>query len=652
MTTGLRSSLRVVLAFSAFLGWFIPQGAKASEPTSGATLPAEPPLSEGERSVLQKAQAERIAAINKVYSAVVCVFGSDPSVGGGSGVLIDPCGLTLTNHHVVAAAGAEGFGGLSDGRLYRWRLIGTDPGGDIALIQLQRKEPFPISTIGDSDALRVGDWALVMGNPFALADNYQPSVTMGIISGLKRFQPGGGGKNQLIYGNCIQVDASINPGNSGGPLFNLQSQLVGINGRGSFKERGRVNVGLGYAVSVRQILNFIPDLLATKIALHGTLDSLFANRGNKVVCSTIDLDSPAARAGLELGDDIVSFDGEQIADANDFTNLITTLPAGWPVRLIYRRAGRTHAIEVPLSPLPYALQQPQEEKDPHEPPPDVPGQSSIAHAVDGSNSPHTDDPPVPRRPGRPQGLGKKWNLANAGSISEPLVNQEHARRIIGRWSDSLRNPGDDKSPAGWRIKSSLSKAGKSVGHQECLIASDGRFRVDVTLGDTSESFGFDGKEFWRAHGDAAAEVLTPAQWLEQPLRLQALAVAASVRPDMLSAQGTWSLDGGDRIQQRRSYRVQWKGSQESSLFLWLSLDVQGDLTRQELLGIGAKGTPDERGSRILFSNHRSQGVVLPWKSEIVTGVSRAPELTIIIDRCDPETTLPDSSLQKPGHDKK
>src|SRR5207237_5136646 len=129
----------------------------------------------------------------------------------------------------------------------------------------------------------VGDWSMAMGNPFVLAEDQHPTVTLGIVSGTHRYQPGDG-LNTLVYGNCIQVDSSINPGNSGGPLFNLRGEVIGINGRGSFEERGRVNVGLGYAISSKQIKNFIPELLATKIVQHGTLDTVFGNPQAGVLC--------------------------------------------------------------------------------------------------------------------------------------------------------------------------------------------------------------------------------------------------------------------------------------------------------------------------------------------------------------------------------
>src|SRR5439155_16219299 len=171
-------------------------------------------------------------------------------------------------------------------------------------------------------------------------------------SGVKRFQEGSG-LNQLVYGNCLQVDSSINPGNSGGPLFDIRGQIIGINGRGSFEERGRVNVGLGYAISSNQIKNFIPELLATKIAQHGTLDAMFGNREERVICHTLNLDSAAAKGGLALGHRLVSFEGAPIHDANELTNLLSTYPAGWPAEVVVEHEGMPKTIHVRLAALPY-----------------------------------------------------------------------------------------------------------------------------------------------------------------------------------------------------------------------------------------------------------------------------------------------------------
>ena len=142
----------------AFRGsFFVRSRADGAEP---ATISAD------DLAAVKAAEAARIRAIDSVYGAVVAIYGNDRG-GGGSGVLYDPAGYALTNHHVVAAAGDDGWAGLADGKLYRWKLIGTDPGGDVAIIQLRRQRShFPIAPLGDSDTVRVGDWAMAMGNPF------------------------------------------------------------------------------------------------------------------------------------------------------------------------------------------------------------------------------------------------------------------------------------------------------------------------------------------------------------------------------------------------------------------------------------------------------------------------------------------------------
>ena len=116
-----------------------------------------------------------------------------------------------------------------------------------------------------------------MGNPFSLATDFTPTVTFGLISGVNRYQPPEG-KGLLEYTDCIQIDTSINPGNSGGPLFNMQGELIGINGRGSFEKRGRVNSGVGYAISINQIKNFLGHLQAGIDTDHATLGAVRRHR--------------------------------------------------------------------------------------------------------------------------------------------------------------------------------------------------------------------------------------------------------------------------------------------------------------------------------------------------------------------------------------
>jgi serine protease Do len=194
---------------------------------------------------VRNAESRRIAVISKIRPAVVAVF-ANGGQGGGSGVVIDPEGFALTNFHVVQGVGPTMKCGLDDGVLYDAVLVGLDKVGDVALIKLLPKEqgkPFPNVPLGDSDKVRAGDWSIAMGNPFLLATDFSPTVTFGMVSGVHRYQYPAG--TLLEYTDCIQVDTSINPGNSGGPLFNTDGELIGINGRGSFEKRGRVNSGVG-----------------------------------------------------------------------------------------------------------------------------------------------------------------------------------------------------------------------------------------------------------------------------------------------------------------------------------------------------------------------------------------------------------------------
>src|SRR5262245_28913900 len=180
---------------------------------------------------VKQAEEQRVAAVEKVRPAVIAIF-SPGGQGGGSGVLVTPDGYALTNFHVTEGAGPVMQCGLPDGVLYDAVLVGHDKVGDVALIKvLPKKEGqvFPFAPMGDSDKLRAGDWSLAMGNPFLLATDFTPTVTYGLVSGVHRYQYPA--NTLLEHTDCIQMDTSINPGNSGGPLFNMNGELVGINGR-------------------------------------------------------------------------------------------------------------------------------------------------------------------------------------------------------------------------------------------------------------------------------------------------------------------------------------------------------------------------------------------------------------------------------------
>ncbi len=289
-----------------------------------------------------EAQQKRVEVVEKVAPTVVAIFGPGGG-GGGSGVLITKDGYALTNFHVTQGAGDYMQCGLSDGNLYDAVIVGIDPTGDVAMIKLLGRDDFPTAPLGDSDKVQPGDWTFAMGNPFLLATDFRPTVTFGIVSGVHRYQYPAG--TILEYTDCIQVDTSINPGNSGGPLFNRDGELIGINGRGSFEKRGRVNSGAGYAISINQIKHFMDHLKSGRIVDHATLGAtVFARDDGAVIIDQILEESEAYRRGLRAGDELVSFAGRPIRSVNQFKNILGIYPKGWKLPLVYRRDGQKYTI--------------------------------------------------------------------------------------------------------------------------------------------------------------------------------------------------------------------------------------------------------------------------------------------------------------------
>ncbi|WP_442506389.1 S1C family serine protease [Novipirellula sp. SH528] len=305
--------------------------------TAGSTSAAEGPLTLS--PLLAEAEQDRIEAIERAMPSTVCVFVPGGG-GGGSGVLISPEGYALTNFHVSSPAGNYMRCGLSDGNIYDAVIVGIDPVGDLALIRLLGRDDFPYATLADSQKANAGDWCMVIGNPFLLASNLQPTVTWGILSGVNRYQYPSG--TLLEYADCLQTDASINPGNSGGPLYDAEGRLLGIVGRASFEKRGRVNVGVGYAISINQAKNFLGYLHSGRIVDHATLGATVATDADGGVrVSNILESSDAYRRGLRYSAEIIEIDGRVVQTANDVQNVIATLPSGWRVKLVYRYEGNT-----------------------------------------------------------------------------------------------------------------------------------------------------------------------------------------------------------------------------------------------------------------------------------------------------------------------
>lgn len=557
-------------------------------------------LTDADIALIKSVERQRIKAIDKVIGSVIAIYDENRK-GGGSGVIIDPSGIALTNHHVIMGAGVHGWGGLADGKMYKWKLIGTDPGGDVSIIQMEGKDEFPFTPLGDSDLVQVGDWAMAMGNPFILTEDQSPTVTLGIVSGVKRYQYGAG-KNQLVYGNCIQVDSSINPGNSGGPLFNLHGEVIGINGRGSFQDRGRVNVGLGYAISSNQIKNFIPDLLATKLVEHATLDASFSDRDGKVVCSTLNLDAPIAAAGLELGDELLEFEGTIIKNANQFTNLICTIPEDWPTELkIRKKEGDEQTIAIRTFGLPYSK--------PRQPP---------------------NRPNKKRSPDEEQQLKRQREMiallaAEPGEIRHKDINRRYAEHLIKRW----KKAGDQNSVSRGQIAvdDELTRGGKPVGSQSIVISSDGRFRIQWNLDGTETTFLFDGKDFHRI-AEGKNQKLSLVQAKLSPPITQAIAIAAGMKETPFKSFGNALIDGSDKSQKKYAYRMRLLDDDDDEFFFWLQEHGEQGLPGIQLSKVAPTKDLEDAGGVIFDFWKRVGPFMFPANRTFVEGLAERPSLHI------------------------
>ncbi|MEZ6134906.1 MAG: trypsin-like peptidase domain-containing protein [Pirellulaceae bacterium] len=297
-------------------------------------------------SLVVEAQQQRVDVMRRAASATISIFGLDGG-GGGSGVIVTPDGYALTNYHVSSACGDHMRCGLDDGSLVDAVIVGIDATGDVSLIKLLGRDDFPTAPLADSDEVRVGQWCFAAGNPFVLATNLQPSISLGIVSGVNRYQYPAG--TLLEYADCIQTDAAVNPGNSGGPLFDLSGQVIGINGRCSFEKRGRVNVGVGYAISANQIKYFMDILRSGRLVDHATLGATVStDEAAEVLVSNILNGSDAYRRGLRYGDEIVRLADREVKTTNTFKNILGTLPKDWRVPIEIRRNGETQTLLVRL----------------------------------------------------------------------------------------------------------------------------------------------------------------------------------------------------------------------------------------------------------------------------------------------------------------
>lgn len=274
--------------------------------------------------------------------------------GQGSGFIISADGTILTNAHVVDGADRVTVR-LKDGRQFDGKVSGVDEVTDLAVVKISTSDRLPVATMGDSDAVQVGDWAIAVGNPLGL-DN---TVTLGIVSTLNRSSADVGIPDKRL--DFIQTDAAINPGNSGGPLLNEQGEVIGIN------TAIRANaMGIGFAIPINKAKDISTRLARGEAVRHpylgvqiATLTPEQARDNNDDPNSTIILpevngalvmgivpDSPAAKGGIRRGDVITQVNGQAITRADQLQNLVENSELGKPLQIIVKRGDLTRMLSV------------------------------------------------------------------------------------------------------------------------------------------------------------------------------------------------------------------------------------------------------------------------------------------------------------------
>jgi serine protease Do len=297
-----------------------------------------------------------------------------PSRGVGSGFIVDPKGVILTNYHVV-----EGMSSimvkLQSGEQLRGTVIGTDEETDVAVVKVNAGRDLPAVALGDSDAAQVGDWVLAVGSPFGL----EQTVTAGIISTKERQTDQG-----AAFRRFIQTDAAINRGNSGGPLVNMRGEVIGINSQIA-TSTGDYN-GIGFALPSNIASSVFKQLMASGKVRRGYLgvflDSVkpeFARvyempkAAGAIIKDIADAQSPAAKAGIQTNDIIVEYNGQEVASAQDLINKVASTPVGQTIPVVYLREvnnrleRRTTSITVGERPAPRTSSAPTERLDKPQP---------------------------------------------------------------------------------------------------------------------------------------------------------------------------------------------------------------------------------------------------------------------------------------------
>ena len=268
----------------------------------------------------------------------------------GSGFVIDPSGIVITNNHVVENA-EEIIVNFSNGEKFKAELLGRDPKTDLAVLKVITKKKLPFVKFGDNTKARVGDWVIAIGNPFGLGG----SLSVGVISAINR------DINSGPYDSYIQTDAAINKGNSGGPLFNLDGEVIGVNTAIISPTGGSVGIGFSIPADMAQIV--ITQLreygetrrgwLGVRIQLitEDLAESLGLLRPRGALVSEIIPGGPADEAGMKQGDVILSFDGKEVTEMRDLPRIVAETPIDKAVQVKVQRRGKVVTLKVKVGRL-------------------------------------------------------------------------------------------------------------------------------------------------------------------------------------------------------------------------------------------------------------------------------------------------------------
>jgi S1-C subfamily serine protease len=338
-------------------------------PTGTVVKKGQNPIADAAATVLPSVVSIDIAGEREVQNPLgMFGFPSQKQVvrGKGSGIIISDDGYILTNNHVVAEANDIKVT-LSNGKKYPAKLIGRDSLTEVAVIKIDATN-LPAARLGNSDDLRVGDWAIAVGNPLG----QQNTVTVGVISAIGRDEQV---SERTQLKNLIQTDAAINPGNSGGALTNIQGEVIGINTMivSPNAQQGGIatNIGIGFAIPINSAKITAAELIKNgKISrpflgvvvrdLTGDLGAWYQQHGFKgkgaCIQNVAPGENPASRAGLVQGDVITDIEGEKVAGAADVPKIIQKHKVGQLIRITIWRDGKDLVIVAKLAEMPQELQ--------------------------------------------------------------------------------------------------------------------------------------------------------------------------------------------------------------------------------------------------------------------------------------------------------